>query len=92
MSTETRPALRPADESSPGTDRLDARTKTVIGLLLVSSFVVILNETIMSVALPRLMADLQITAATAQWLTTGFMLTMCSLRDDYPDFIEVLEV
>ena len=55
---------------------MDARTKTVIGLLLVSSFVVILNETIMSVALPRLMADLSITAATAQWLTTGFMLTM----------------
>ncbi|MSR99704.1 multidrug efflux MFS transporter [Arthrobacter sp. BL-252-APC-1A] len=55
---------------------MDARTKTVIGLLLVSSFVVILNETIMSVALPRLMADLDISAATAQWLTTGFMLTM----------------
>nr|WP_231713283.1 MDR family MFS transporter [Arthrobacter sp. zg-Y769] len=55
---------------------MDPRTKTVIGLLLVSSFVVILNETIMSVALPRLMADLEITAGTAQWLTTGFMLTM----------------
>nr|WP_231703714.1 MDR family MFS transporter [Arthrobacter sp. zg-Y179] len=55
---------------------MDPRTKTVIGLLLVSSFVVILNETIMSVALPRLMADLDITAGTAQWLTTGFMLTM----------------
>ncbi|WP_442864295.1 MDR family MFS transporter [Arthrobacter sp. ATA002] len=60
----------------PSPDALDPRTKTVIGLLLVSSFVVILNETIMSVALPRLMADLNITAGTAQWLTTGFMLTM----------------
>lgn len=60
----------------PAPDALDLRTKTVIGLLLVSSFVVILNETIMSVALPRLMADLNITAGTAQWLTTGFMLTM----------------
>lgn len=37
---------------------------------------VILNETIMSVALPRLMAEFTVTAATAQWLTTGFMLTM----------------
>ena len=78
LSTETRPvpAPRPAEDPRPSPDRLDARTKTVIGLLLVSSFVVILNETIMSVALPRLMTDLQITAATAQWLTTGFMLTM----------------
>ena len=26
-----------------------------------------------------------------QAVLTGFMLTMCSLRDDYPDFIEVME-
>lgn len=57
-------------------DRLAPGDATVIGLLLVSAFVVILNETIMGVALPRLMADLGITAATGQWLTTGFMLTM----------------
>ena len=53
-----------------------ARNRLVIGLLLVSAFVVILNETIMGVALPHLMADLQITASAAQWLTTAFMLTM----------------
>ncbi|MFC8045426.1 MDR family MFS transporter [Nocardia sp. NPDC057353] len=48
----------------------------LIGLLLIAAFVVILNETILSVALPTLMADLGITAATAQWLTSGFLLTM----------------
>ncbi|WP_144066053.1 MDR family MFS transporter [Gordonia lacunae] len=48
----------------------------LIGVLLVAAFVVILNETILSVALPTLMADLDITAATAQWLTSGFLLTM----------------
>ena len=53
-----------------------ARNKLVIGLLLVSAFVVILNETIMGVALPHLMKDLDITASAAQWLTTAFMLTM----------------
>ena len=37
---------------------------------------VILNETIMGVALPNLMVDLQITAASAQWLTTAYLLTM----------------
>jgi DHA2 family lincomycin resistance protein-like MFS transporter len=44
--------------------------------LLVAAFVVILNETIMSVALPRLMVDLDLSARTVQWLTTAFMLTM----------------
>ncbi len=53
-----------------------ARERLAIWLLLVSAFVVILNETIMGVALPRLMSDLDITAAAAQWLTTAFLLTM----------------
>jgi DHA2 family lincomycin resistance protein-like MFS transporter len=50
--------------------------RVVIALLVGSAFVMILNETIMSVALPALMADLQIGPSTAQWLTSGFLLTM----------------
>ena len=57
-------------------DSLPREIKLVIGLLLVATFVVVLNETIMGVALPQLMGDLQISASTAQWLTTGFLLTM----------------
>ena len=60
----------------PPDDRLDPRSRTVITVLLVSAFVVILNETIMSVALPVLMADLQVSASVGQWLTAGFLLTM----------------
>ncbi|MFT2752949.1 DHA2 family efflux MFS transporter permease subunit [Clavibacter sp. Sh2088] len=84
-----RDATPPAESTIPATDRaasdraaapederLPHGAPLVIGLLVVAAFVVILNETIMSVALPSLMADLQITTATAQWLTTGFMLTM----------------
>jgi DHA2 family lincomycin resistance protein-like MFS transporter len=52
------------------------RNRSVINLLLVSAFVVILNETIMSVAIPPLMASLDVTAAAAQWVTTAFLLTM----------------
>ena len=48
----------------------------VIAILSVAAFVVILNETIMSVALPRLMVEFDITEATVQWVTTAFMLTM----------------
>jgi DHA2 family lincomycin resistance protein-like MFS transporter len=55
---------------------LPARDRQVIAILLVAAFVVILNETIMSVALPRLMVDLDLSARTVQWLTTAFMLTM----------------
>jgi len=48
----------------------------VIFLLLISVFVMILNETIMGVALPTLTKDLGITPSTAQWLTAAFLLTM----------------
>lgn len=52
------------------------RTGPVLALLLISAFIVVLNETAMGVAIPQVMADLNVTAASAQWLTTAFMLTM----------------
>lgn len=53
-----------------------ARDRLVIWILLISTFVVILNETIMSVALPPLMVALDVSAGAVQWLTTAFLLTM----------------
>ncbi|WP_084038030.1 MDR family MFS transporter [Demequina sp. NBRC 110053] len=52
------------------------RDNLVILVLIVSAFTVILNETIMGVAIPHLMEDLDITAVDAQWLTAAFLLTM----------------
>ena len=52
------------------------RNKLVINLILVSSFVVILNETMMSNAIPPLMQSLGVSATGAQWVTTAFLLTM----------------
>ncbi|TFD09029.1 DHA2 family efflux MFS transporter permease subunit [Cryobacterium sp. TMT1-21] len=73
--TSTDAAAHPADASAADA-ATDIRNRLVITLLLISTFVVILNETIMGVALPRLMSDLRITASAAQWLTSAFMLTM----------------
>ncbi|HEV7470753.1 MAG TPA: DHA2 family efflux MFS transporter permease subunit [Pseudonocardia sp.] len=61
--------------SRAGTDP-PVNANLAIGLLVGSAFVMILNETIMSVALPALIVDLRITVGTAQWLTSGFLLTM----------------
>jgi len=58
------------------TTRTTQSANVIIALLVCSAFVMILNETIMSVALPVLITDLDITARTAQWLTSGFLLTM----------------
>ena len=64
----------PQAAAEPG--RLPRPTVRLLGVLMVGAFVVILNETAMNVALATIMVDLQITERTAQWLTTGFMLTM----------------
>ena len=48
----------------------------VLRWLVGATFVVILNETIMINAIPRLMVDFDVDANAAQWLSTAFMLTM----------------
>ncbi|MEU6713787.1 MDR family MFS transporter [Nonomuraea sp. NPDC046802] len=58
---------------------VSGRTPPVIRLLVLATFVVILNETIMINAIPPLMVALQITEQTAQWLSTAFMLTMAAV-------------
>ena len=73
VSANPNAAAPAAAEASPP---LPAATVRLIALLVGAAFVVILNETIMSVALPELMVEFAVTAATAQWLTTAFMLTM----------------
>jgi MFS transporter, DHA2 family, lincomycin resistance protein len=57
-------------------DATSARNRLVIGVLMVSTFVVILNETIIGVALPQFLKQLHIDASAGQWLSAAFMLTM----------------
>ncbi|MFK4762639.1 MDR family MFS transporter [Microbacterium sp. ZW T5_45] len=70
----TAPATRPTVR-----EPLPPGGAALIGVLVASAFVVFLTETVMGVALPRLMDALSISAVTGQWLTTGYMLTMAIL-------------
>ncbi|WP_018923501.1 MDR family MFS transporter [Salsuginibacillus kocurii] len=46
----------------------------IAALLIAGSFIAVLNQTLMITAIPPLMDEMNITANTAQWLTTVFML------------------
>lgn len=46
----------------------------ILTVLILGAFVSLLNQTLMNVALPSIMEDLNIGESTAQWITTGFML------------------
>ena len=43
-------------------------------VMLFGGFIAILNQTLLTPALPSIMKEMHVNASTAQWLTTGFML------------------
>ena len=48
--------------------------KAMMALLLFGGFLSLFNETILNVALSSLMAEMQVSATTVQWLSTGYVL------------------
>lgn len=53
---------------------LTSKQKVTLAVLIVGSFVTILNQTVVTPAIPPIMTEMGIDASTAQWLTTGFTL------------------
>jgi EmrB/QacA subfamily drug resistance transporter len=56
------------------TSKGSIRTGPIFGVMLAGAVIAFLNQTLINVALPQIMNRLHITAATADWLTTIFML------------------
>ena len=50
------------------------RKNLIMAVLLIGAFVAILNQTLLNIAIPEIMKDLEISASQAQWLMTGYML------------------
>lgn len=48
----------------------------IIAIMVTAAFVMILNETIVSIALPHLAQVFDVSTARVQWLLSGFLLTM----------------
>jgi EmrB/QacA subfamily drug resistance transporter len=46
----------------------------IIAILFTGAFVTIFTQTLLNIALPSIMADLEVTPSTVQWLVTGYML------------------
>ena len=46
----------------------------IIAVLMIGAFISFLNNTLLNIALPAIMTELEVGASTVQWLTTGFML------------------
>ncbi len=67
----------PAEPAAPAAPAAAvASPYAVLRWLTLATFVVILNETVMVNAIPRLMVQFDVSARAGQWLSTAFMLTM----------------
>ena len=53
---------------------LTRQQTTMITVLLAGAFLVVLNQTLLTPALPTIMANLNVSATTVQWLTSGYAL------------------
>ena len=60
-------------KSSSGFGLTKQQTAMVVVLLL-GAVLVVLNQTLLSPALPTIMSDMQVDATTVQWLTSGYAL------------------
>lgn len=60
--------------NTSNTSGLPFKKWPIVMALMIGAFVAILNQTLMNVALPKMMTDLNVSTTTIQWLTTGFML------------------
>lgn len=54
-------------------------TKIIMFTLLLGSFIALFNETILNIAFPKLMMEMNVGATTVQWLTTGYVLVIAIL-------------
>lgn len=69
--------MKPVQQSRPESGTFGSKGNfLVIMVMILGVFVAILNETLLNVALSKIMDDVGITAGTAQWLTTGYLLVI----------------
>jgi EmrB/QacA subfamily drug resistance transporter len=75
----TEPSLSPASATSAPPEEPYERRWLALAVIAVTVLMVILDATIVNIALPSVSRDLQITAATQQWIVTAYTLTFGGL-------------
>ena len=64
---------------SPSTDPLRANRWAVMGIIMMGTFMAILDSSIVNVALPHMMSTFGVNRDQIEWVATGFMLTSAAI-------------
>ncbi|WP_158539852.1 MDR family MFS transporter [Gordonibacter sp. 28C] len=62
------------DQANADTDKIPRRAVAIVAVMMVGSFISILNQNLMTTAIPTFMGVFSVESSAAQWLTTAFML------------------
>ncbi len=54
---------------------IEKEKRHMIGILLIGTFIAVLNAMLLTSALPAIMSDMGVSATTVQWLSSGYSLT-----------------
>ncbi len=71
--------------ASPMSTSIQVRNpKSMAFVLMFAALIGLFSETALNMALTNIMSEFNVSAATAQWLTTGYLLTIGILVPDSP--------
>ncbi|MEH7336003.1 DHA2 family efflux MFS transporter permease subunit [Neobacillus drentensis] len=74
VEANVKPKRKAAGRSRLQDAKADSGKGKILAALMLGAFVAILNQTLLNVAIPHIMTDLNVSATTVQWLSTGYML------------------
>ena len=65
------------DVADPG--ELDPRRWVTLAIVILSAFIVVLDNTVLNVAIPTILREFHTTLPSLQWVITGYALTFATL-------------
>ena len=68
-----------APDAGNALDALDARRWVTLAIILMSTLIVVLDNTVLNVAIPTILRDFHTTVPTLEWVITGYALTFATL-------------
>ena len=67
------------DERIPAAEHLDPRRWVALAVVIMAAFIVVLDNTVLNVAIPTIRADFNTTLPSLLWVVTGYALTFATL-------------
>jgi MFS family permease len=76
---DPRDSARARSTAVPDTDERDPRRWITLAIVIMSAFIVVLDNTVLNVAIPTILREFHTTLPSLEWVVTGYALTFATL-------------